>query len=124
MALSARTVRSRIQLLQPLMKSASLETIRRGQNRLGELIENKYRRQILTREHPFDHFSSAWLLPRDQRREGVVLYLHGGGYACGDLEYAKAFGAVLTVRFGVRVFCPAYRLAPENPFPAALEDAV
>ena len=124
MALSARTVRSRIQLLQPLMKSASLETIRRGQNRLGELIENKYRRQILTREHPFDHFSSAWLLPRDQRREGVVLYLHGGGYACGDLEYAKAFGAVLAVRFGVRVFCPAYRLAPEHPFPAALEDAV
>ena len=55
MALSARTVRSRIQLLQPLMKSASLETIRRGQNRLGELIENKYRRQILTREHIFTH---------------------------------------------------------------------
>ena len=124
MSLSAKTVRARIQLLQPLMKSASLETIRRGQNRLGEMIENKYRRRILTKVHPFDRFTGAWLLPKDPRREGVILYLHGGGYTCGDLEYAKAFGAVLAVRFGVRVFCPAYRLAPAHPWPAALEDAV
>ena len=124
MSLSAKTLRTRIQLLQPLMKSASLETIRRGQNRLGELIENKYSTHILTKEHPFENFTGAWLLPKDTRREGVILYLHGGGYTCGDLEYAKAFGAVLAVRFGVRVFCPAYRLAPEHPYPAALEDAV
>ena len=124
MALSAKTVHARLSLLQPLMKSCSLETIRRAQNRVGELIENKYRRRILAKEHPFKHFSAAWLLPKDERREGVVLYLHGGGFACGQLEYAKAFGAVLAVRCGVRVFAPAYRLAPEHPFPAALEDAL
>ena len=124
MALTAKTVRARIQLLQPLMKNTSLETIRRGQNRLGELIENKYRRQVLSKEHPFPRFNAAWLLPKDQRREGVVLYLHGGGFVGGELEYAKAFGSVLAVRCGVRVFCPAYRLAPEHPYPAALEDAL
>lgn len=53
----------------------------------------------------------------------MILYLHGGGYTCGDLEYAKGFGAVLAAQEGVRVLCPAYRLAPEHPFPAALEDA-
>ena len=124
MALSAKTVRSRLHLLQPLMKSCSLETIRRAQNRLGELIESKYRSQILVKEHPFGQFHAAWLLPRDQRREGVILYLHGGGYVSGELEYAKAFGSLLAVRCGVRIFCPAYRLAPEHPFPAALEDTL
>ena len=124
MPLSAKTVRARIHLLQPLMKSQSLDTIRRAQDRVGELIESKYRRQILTKEHPFENFTAAWLLPRDQRREGVILYLHGGGFVCGQLEYAKAFGSVLAVRCGVRVFSPAYRLAPEHPFPAALEDAL
>lgn len=124
MALTAKTIRARLQLLQALARNASLETIRRGQNLLGEMIESKYHRQILVKEHPFDRFDAAWLLPKDERREGVVLYLHGGGFSAGDLEYAKAFGSVLAVRCGVRVFTPAYRLAPEHPFPAAVEDAL
>ena len=124
MPLSPKTIRSHLHLLQPLMKSCSLDTIRRAQNRVGELIENKYRSRVLLKEHPFGQFAAAWLLPRDERREGVVLYLHGGGFVSGELDYAKAFGSLLAVRCGVRVFCPAYRLAPEHPFPAALEDAL
>ena len=124
MALTAKTIRARLQLLRGLVKNASLETVRKGHSRLGELIESKYRRQVLVKEHPFSGFDSAWLLPKDERREGVVLYLHGGGFAAGDLEYAKAFGSLLAVRCGIRVFAPAYRLSPEHPFPAALEDAL
>ena len=63
-------------------------------------------------------------MPKDQRRTGVILYLHGGGYTCGSLEYAKGFAAALASECGVRVFCPAYRLAPEHPYPAALDDAL
>ena len=124
MPLSAKNLRYRLGLLQPLMKSCSLDMIRKAQNRVGELIESKYRSRILVKEHPFERFTAAWLLPKDERREGVVLYLHGGGFVSGELEYAKAFGAMLAVRCGVRVFSPAYRLAPEHPFPAALEDAL
>ncbi len=62
--------------------------------------------------------------PQDERRSGVVLYLHGGGYTCGSLEYAKGFAATLASQCGVRVFCAAYRLAPENPYPAAVDDAL
>ena len=47
---------------------------------------------------------------------GVLLYLHGGGFAFGDLDYAKGFGSMLAVQTGTRVFCPDYRLAPENPY--------
>ena len=124
MAPTAKTIRNQMNMLQPLLKNCSLETIRRGQNRVGELMEGKYRRQVHVREHQFDHFDGAWIVPKDQRREGVILYLHGGGYVCGNLEYAKGFGSMLTCQTGNRVFCAAYRLAPEHPFPAAVEDAL
>ncbi len=124
MALSAKTVRRQLNLLKPLLNSASLKTIRRGQNKIGELMESRYRGQVLLKTHRFECFEGAWVMPRDERREGVMLYLHGGGYTCGDLEYAIGYGAVLAAQSGARVFCAAYRLAPEHRYPAALEDAL
>ncbi len=124
MPLSAKTVRTQLELLSPLLRSCSLETVRKGQNKLGELMEARFHRHVLMHTHTFPNFEGAWVLPRDQRREGVILYLHGGGYTCGDLEYAKGFAASLAVHCGMRVLCIGYRLAPEHPYPAALEDAV
>ncbi len=124
MEMSAKTLRTQLHMLQPLLKNCSLETLRKGQNRIGDLMERRYRRQVQIREHCFDNFTGAWIIPEDQRRQGVVLYLHGGGYTCGSLEYAKGFGSALAALCGVRVFCGAYRLAPEHPYPAALEDAL
>ena len=124
MALSAKTIRKQLTILMPLVSNLSLKTIRSGQNKIGELMESKYRDQIVLKAHKFEHFDGAWVLPRDARREGVILYLHGGGYTCGDLEYAVGFGSALAVQTGTTVFCAAYRLAPENPFPAALDDAL
>ena len=124
MTITARTIRSRIHVLQSLLKPRSPETLRKAQSRLGELIQLQYRKQVLLKEHAFENFRAHWVLPRDQRREGVILYLHGGGYVCGDGEYARAFGSVLAVQTGAKVLAPAYRLAPEHPFPAALEDAL
>jgi len=122
--LSAKTVRNQISMLQPLLSSCSVETIRKGQNLVGELMSFKHRQHVLTHDHSFEHFEAAWVLPKDERRQGVILYLHGGGYTFGDLDYAKGFGSTLAVECGVRVFCPAYRLAPEHPYPAASEDAL
>ena len=124
MAFSSKMIRAQMTRLMPLLRSCSLETVRKGQNKVGELMERRYRRQILCRDHDFENFSAAWVIPRDERRQGVILYLHGGGYTCGDLEYAKGFASALAVQCGVRVFCPAYRLAPEHPYPAALEDSL
>lgn len=124
MRLSAKAVRNQISRFQPLLRSCSLDTIRKGQNLMGELMEAKHRNKVLVHEHPFGHFDAAWMIPRDERRQGVILYLHGGGYIYGGLEYAKGFGSTLAVQCGVRVFCAAYRLAPEHPYPAALDDAL
>ena len=124
MALSAKTIRTQMNRLMPLLRSCSLETMRKGQNMIGELMETMHRKEIMEKEHPFEKFQAAWVIPKDERRQGVVLYLHGGGYVCGDLEYAKGFASTLAAQCGVRVFCAAYRLAPEERYPAALEDAL
>ena len=123
MQLSAKMVRERLAHMKPLLENCSLETLRKGQNALGEVMRAARHTQVRVKRHDFPLFSAAWVLPRDARREGVILYLHGGGYTCGGLEYALGFGAALADECGVRVFCAAYRLAPEHRFPAAVEDA-
>ena len=124
MELHAKRVRAQLNLFKPVMTSCSLEASRKGQDKLGELMSALHKREVLIRDHDFERFQGAWVMPKDERRSGVVLYLHGGGYTCGSLDYAKGFAATLASECGVRVFCAAYRLAPENPYPAAVEDAL
>ena len=124
MELSAKLVRSQLNFFKPFVANCSLEVTRKGQDKLGELMTALHKREVLVKDHPFERFQGAWVMPKDQRRSGVILYLHGGGYTCGSLEYAKGFAATLASECGVKVFCAAYRLAPENRFPAALDDAL
>ena len=124
MELHAKRVRAQLNLFKPVMTSCSLEASRKGQDKLGELMTALHRSEIMAKNHDFECFQGAWIMPQDQRRDGVVLYLHGGGYTCGSLEYAKGFSSVLAAECGVRVFCAAYRLAPEHRYPAAVEDAL
>lgn len=53
----------------------------------------------------------------------VLLYLHGGGYVAGSLDSHRPLVAGIGKAAGMRTLAIAYRLAPEYPFPAALEDA-
>ena len=57
------------------------------------------------------------------RPERTVVHFHGGGYCVGSARTARAWAAHLSARAGCRVVLPEYRLAPEHPHPAALEDA-
>lgn len=54
---------------------------------------------------------------------GVLLYFHGGGYVFGSPNTHKAMLARLADLTGMRACLPTYRLAPEHPFPSALDDA-
>lgn len=122
--ITAEKVYKQLYILKKLLSGCSLPVIRKGQDKIGALVFGKYRNQVMTRVHDFARFSGAWIFPKDERRQGVILYLHGGGYTCGGIDYAKGFGAFLAVKCGTKVFAPAYRLAPDYPFPAALEDAL
>jgi epsilon-lactone hydrolase len=53
----------------------------------------------------------------------TVIHFHGGGYCVGSARTARSWAAHLSARAGCRVVLPEYRLAPEHPYPAALDDA-
>ncbi|MDT0509833.1 alpha/beta hydrolase [Novosphingobium sp. MMS21-SN21R] len=55
---------------------------------------------------------------------GTVMHLHGGAFRMGCPEQVGPFAAALAERCGVDVICPAYRLAPEHPFPSGVDDGM
>lgn len=67
------------------------------------------------------HIAGDWLQVKTARR--VVLYLHGGGYIAGVTRTYHNLCGRLARDLEADVFLPEYRLAPEHPFPAAVEDA-
>lgn len=65
-----------------------------------------------------------WLRVAHPRRGRALLYFHGGGFFCGTPQTHRAITARLAQLLGYSVFSLDYRLAPEHPFPAALDDAI
>ena len=64
----------------------------------------------------------ARLLVPEGNVGGIVVYLHGGGWVIGTIDDFDACGRALAAASGCAVLLPDYRLAPEAPFPAPLED--
>jgi monoterpene epsilon-lactone hydrolase len=65
-----------------------------------------------------------WFIPADVAPRRTLLYLHGGGYFACSPHTHRAVAGHLAARARAKVFSLDYRLAPEHPFPAALDDAV
>ena len=60
----------------------------------------------------------------DTNPQKIILFLHGGGYVTGSALTHRMMCALLAKATGAKVLVPDYRLAPEHPFPAALEDTL
>lgn len=71
-----------------------------------------------------DGREAEWVRSRGSRTDRAVLYLHGGGFIMGSPATHRELAAALSTAMRAAVLVPDYRLAPEHPFPAALEDAV
>jgi acetyl esterase/lipase len=65
-----------------------------------------------------------WLRLPNARPGARILYIHGGGYVLGSAQALTNFAGQIAARVGADTFVPEYRLAPEHPFPAAIDDAV
>ena len=65
----------------------------------------------------------SFQLAADPDAPPTILYLHGGGHVMGSAFGHKPLMGALAVAAGTRVLAPEFRLAPEHPFPADLEDA-
>lgn len=117
-------LRSQLGFFKPFMEKCSIGTVRRAQDGIGKLMSASYKNQVSVKDVKLGDLNCAMLTPKDEFAGGVILYLHGGGYVAGNLDYAKGFGSVLAVKCGIKVFVVEYRLAPEHPYPAALDDAM
>ncbi len=124
MALSEKFIRKQLKRFQPMFTVSKLEAARRGQDKLGEIMSMTCKKEIRTETVRVNEFDCVWAIPKDEPRDGVMFYLHGGGYCCGDLAYVKGVSSILAQKCAIRVFGAVYRLAPEAPFPAALDDAL
>ena len=105
-------------------QECSPEAARRGQDERGLRMAGKYAGQVEYVREAFEYFEGEWILPRELQNSHVILYLHGGGYVAGNLCYARGLGTALAVKNNCRVFSVGYRLAPEHPYPAALQDSL
>ena len=64
----------------------------------------------------------AWFTPKAARADRAILYLHGGGYVMGSVATHRSLIGRIANASGVPGLALDYRLAPEQPFPAAVED--
>ena len=67
---------------------------------------------------------AEWIMPVDATRDKVILYFHGGGYVSGTCYSHRSIVAKFVKGTGIKGLLFEYRLAPENPYPSALEDAM
>lgn len=71
-----------------------------------------------------DDLEAEWQFRPDARADAAILYLHGGGYAVGSIVTHRTFTTEVAAGFDGRVLSVGYRLAPEHPCPAAIDDAL
>ena len=67
---------------------------------------------------------AEWTSTPDADRSSAILYLHGGGYVIGSLDSHRHVAAEVGRASGARTLAVDYRLAPEYPFPAPVEDTL
>ncbi|WP_129661094.1 alpha/beta hydrolase [Rothia halotolerans] len=100
------------------------EKVRRFQRHLAALPPSRYQtldRQIVS-EDGSHRIPVRVFQPKERRREDVLLFFHGGGWVTGDIESYTPACAAMADLTGCVVASVDYRLAPEHPFPAGLED--
>jgi monoterpene epsilon-lactone hydrolase len=94
---------------------------------LCEQAANRYSKipdGIEIKENIIMNIKSEWITPIGANRKNVIMYVHGGGYVSGSCNDHRAFVSKFAKNCGITCLQYEYRLAPENPFPAALDDSV
>lgn len=112
-----------IKMAHGLVEKPNLEKHRQSQDTLGAILGNT--KDISYREVDVSGMYGEWIsVNRAHIKKQVILHCHGGGYSTGSSLYARTLTSKLAASASMDVLCFDYRLAPENPYPAAQEDAM
>jgi acetyl esterase/lipase len=128
-----------IKKVHGVVDNTDIERHRQSQDHLGALVGTG--KDVVTQEIEIppvvsgeevyvqtDKYHSVhgeWIyVNRSHLRKHVILYCHGGGYSTGSSLYARTLTGKLAASTSMGVLSFDYRLAPEHPYPAAIEDAM
>ncbi|MCB0501146.1 MAG: alpha/beta hydrolase [Bacteroidetes bacterium] len=113
----ARTIRSSF-----FIHKAETFTQRKSFERIS--VFTKYPRFVKSEKHTIAGLTAMSFYPKQLNDKRVILYLHGGAYCTGSVKTHKALIARIARASKCRAIGINYRLAPDHPYPAALEDAL
>jgi acetyl esterase/lipase len=91
---------------------------------MQELENDPILKEIEIKSTMLDKIPADWVIPSDPIEDHVILYLHGGGWVIGSPLSHRGLNAIIAKATGIKILSIDYRLAPEHPFPAPLEDCV
>ena len=112
-----------IKRVHSVVENTDIEKHRQSQDYFGALLGSSKDMDICPVEVEGMH--CEWVRTnRVHMKKYVILYCHGGGYSTGSCIYARTLTTKLAASTSMDVFCFDYRLAPEFPYPAAMEDAM
>jgi len=104
----------------PQNPNASLDERRAGMERISERVPA----DVICEKVSAGGVNSEWIAAPGAASDRVILYLHGGGYVLGSINTHRAMVSRIARASNARALAIDYRLAPEHPFPAAVEDAI
>lgn len=118
-----KTVMKTLKSIHSFRDKMDIEKQRRSQETLGILFSPT--KGLSYENFKIEDVPVEWIhKTKAKDTKHIILYFHGGAYITGNLTYARILGSKLASVTDVDVLAVEYRLAPENPYPAALEDAV
>ncbi|MGA7872008.1 MAG: alpha/beta hydrolase [Candidatus Binatus sp.] len=105
---------------QPQNPNASLEQRRSGMEKISERVPA----DVICEKVNAGGVNAEWIAAPGATADRVILYLHGGGYVLGSINTHRAMISRIARASNARALAIDYRLAPEHPFPAAVDDAL
>lgn len=100
----------------------SVEKFRESIDRVSARV--KLPKDIVTEKISLNSMQAEWIIPNNPVRDKALLYIHGGGFISGSCLTHRMHVAKFAKGCGIRSLVFDYRLAPEFPFPAAVDDCV
>ena len=112
-----------IKRMHAVMETPDIEKQRAAQENFGGILSKS--RELTYQNFELGGIPAEWsCVERSHMKKYVILYCHGGGYTSGSFRYARSITNKLASSTSMDVLSFDYRLAPENPYPASLEDAM
>jgi monoterpene epsilon-lactone hydrolase len=105
---------------QPQNLNASIEQRRAGMERISERVPA----DVICEKVNAGGVNAEWISAPGATQDRVILYLHGGGYVVGSINTHRAMISRIARASDARALAIDYRLAPEHPFPAAVDDTL